>query len=174
MAENNRTGFEFTLSYNPSRKSRIFANFNLFNSETLGVHEEVDLSRTNLSWFSRINGKFTIFKDIDWQIQVFYRGPRENAQSKSKGMVYTSMALNKDIFKKKGTLSFRVSDLFNSAMYQSHTFTPTFKNDVVFRRSLPSFNFSMTTGLTKRQTNRGKDHPAIAVVMMEVVWFLKT
>ena len=54
------------------------------------------------------------------------------------------MALNKDIFEKKGTLSFRVSDLFNSAMYQSHTFTPTFKNDVVFRRSLPSFNFSMT------------------------------
>ena len=34
LAENNRTGFEFTLSYNPSRKSRIFANFNLFNSET--------------------------------------------------------------------------------------------------------------------------------------------
>jgi hypothetical protein len=59
-------------------------------------------------------------------------------------MVFTSMALNKDIFKKKGTLSFRVSDLFNSAMYQSHTFTPTFQNDVVFRRSLPSFNLSVT------------------------------
>jgi hypothetical protein len=29
-------------------------------------------------------------------------------------------------------------------MYQSHTFTPTFQNDVVFRRSLPSFNLSMT------------------------------
>lgn len=157
LAENNRTGFEFTLSYNPSRKSRIFANFNLFNSETIGVHEGVDLSRTNLSWFSRVNGKFTIFKDIDWQIQVYYRGPRENAQSKSKGMVFTSMALNKDMFKKKGTLSFRVSDLFNSAMYQSHTFTPTFQNDVVFRRSLPSFNLSMTYRVnqnTKQQRRR--------------------
>ena len=29
IAENNRTGFEFTVSYNPSRKSRIFLNFNL-------------------------------------------------------------------------------------------------------------------------------------------------
>jgi outer membrane receptor protein involved in Fe transport len=144
IAENNRTGFEFTLSYNPSRKSRIFLNFNLFNSETIGIHEGVDLGRTNLSWFSRANAKFTIFKDIDWQTQVFFRGPRETAQSKSRGMILTSMALSKDVFKKKGTLSFRVSDLFNTAMYRSETFTPTFTNDALYRRSLPSFNLSLT------------------------------
>ena len=144
IAENNRTGFEFTLSYNPSRKSRIFLNFNLFNSETIGIHEGVDLGRTNLSWFSRANAKFTIFKDIDWQTQVFFRGPRETAQSKSRGMIFTSMALNKDVFKKKGTLSFRVTDLFNTAMYRSKTFTPTFTNDALYRRSLPSFNLSLT------------------------------
>ena len=144
IAENNRTGFEFTLSYNPSRKSRIFLNFNFFNSETIGIHEGVDLGRTNLSWFSRANAKFTIFKDIDWQTQVFFRGPRETAQSKSRGMIFTSMALNKDVFKKKGTLSFRVTDLFNTAMYRSKTFTPTFTNDALYRRSLPSFNLSFT------------------------------
>ncbi len=144
IAENNRTGFEFTLSYNPSRKSRIFLNFNYYNSETIGIHEGVDLGRTNLSWFSRANAKFTIFKDIDWQTQVFFRGPRETAQSKSRGMIFTSMALNKDVFKKKGTLSFRVTDLFNTAMYRSKTFTPTFTNDALYRRSLPSFNLSLT------------------------------
>lgn len=150
IAENNRTGFEFTLSYNPSRKSRIFLNFNLFNSETIGIHEGVDLSRTNISWFSRANAKFTIFKDIDWQTQVFFRGPRETAQSKSRGMIFTSMALNKDVFKKKGTLSFRVTDLFNTAMFRSQTFTPTFTNDVVFRRSLPSFNLSLTYRINQK------------------------
>jgi len=150
IAENNRTGFEFTLSYNPSRKSRIFLNFNLFNSETIGIHEGVDLGRTNLSWFSRANAKFTIFKDIDWQTQVFFRGPRETAQSKSRGMIFTSMALSKDVFKKKGTLSFRVSDLFNTAMYRSKTFTPTFTNDVLYRRSLPSFNLSLTYRINQK------------------------
>jgi len=150
IAENNRTGFEFTLSYNPSRKSRIFLNFNLFNSETIGIHEGVDLGRTNLSWFSRANAKFTIFKDIDWQTQVFFRGPRETAQSKSRGMIFTSMALSKDVFKKKGTLSFRVSDLFNTAMYRSKTFTPTFTNDALYRRSLPSFNLSLTYRINQK------------------------
>jgi outer membrane receptor protein involved in Fe transport len=150
IAENNRTGFEFTLSYNPSRKSRIFLNFNLFNSETIGIHEGVDLGRTNLSWFSRANAKFTIFKDIDWQTQVFFRGPRETAQSKSRGMILTSMALSKDVFKKKGTLSFRVSDLFNTAMYRSETFTPTFTNDALYRRSLPSFNLSLTYRINQK------------------------
>jgi outer membrane receptor protein involved in Fe transport len=150
IAENNRTGFEFTLSYNPSRKSRIFLNFNLFNSETIGIHEGVDLGRTNLSWFSRANAKFTIFKDIDWKTQVFFRGPRETAQSKSRGMIFTSMALSKDVFKKKGTLSFRVSDLFNTAMYRSKTFTPTFTNDALYRRSLPSFNLSLTYRINQK------------------------
>jgi hypothetical protein len=154
LAENNRTGFEFTLSYNPSRKSRIFANFNLFNSETIGVHEGVDLSRTNLSWFSRINGKFTIFKDIDWQIQLFYRGPRETAQSKSKGMIFSSTALNKSILNKKGTISFRVSDLFNSAMFQTENFTPTFKSSGVYRRSLPSFNLSLTYRVNQKENQQ--------------------
>tara|TARA_B100001173_G_scaffold307098_1_gene315082 strand:+ start:6893 stop:9373 length:2481 start_codon:yes stop_codon:yes gene_type:complete len=150
LSENNRTGFEFTLSYNPSRKSRIFANFNLFNSETIGVYEGTDFGRTNLSWFSRINGKFTIFKDIDWQIQLFYRGPRENAQSRYRGMIFSSTALSKEILKKKGTISFRISDLFNSAMFQFETFTPTFNNSGLFRRSLPSFNLSFTYRINQK------------------------
>ena len=154
LAQNNRTGFEFTLSYNPSRKSRIFANFNLFNSETLGIYKGTDLGRTNLSWFSRINGKFTIFKDIDWQIQVYYRGPRETAQSKSKGMIFSSTALNKEILNKKGTISFRFSDLFNSAMFQSETFTPTFKSFSIYRRSLPSFNLSFTYRVNQKDNQQ--------------------
>ncbi len=156
LAENNRTGFEFTLSYNPSKKSRVFANFNLFNSETIGFHEGVNLGRTNLSWFSRINGKMTIFKKIDWQIQLFYRGPRENSQSKTKGMIFCGTAFNKDIFKKNGTLSFRVRDLFNSAMYRSETFTPTFRNKVLFRRSLPSFNLSLTYRINQKTNQQRK------------------
>ncbi len=154
LAENNRTGFEFTLSFNPSRKSRIFANFNLFNSETIGTYKGTDFGRTNLSWFSRVNTKFTIFKDIDWQFQAFYRGPRETAQSKSKGMIFTSTAFNKEIFNKKGTLSFRVSDLFNTGMFESETFTPTFYNSGVYRRSLPSFNLSLTYRINQKENNR--------------------
>ncbi len=156
LAENNRTGFEFTLSYNPYRKSRIFANFNFFNSETIGFHEGVNLGRTNFSWFSRINGKVTIFKKIDWQIQLFYRGPRETAQSKTKGMIFCSTALNKDIFRKNGTISFRVRDLFNSAMYRSQTFTPTFRNNVLYRRSLPSFNLSLTYRINQNANQKLK------------------
>ena len=156
LAENNRTGLEFTLSYNPSKKSRVFGNFNLFNSETIGFHEGVNLGRRNLSWFSRINGKMSIFKKIDWQIQLFYRGPRETAQSKTKGMIFCSTSLNKDIFKKNGTLSFRVRDLFNSAMYRSETFTPTFRNNVLFRRSLPSFNLSVTYRINQKTNQQIK------------------
>lgn len=156
LAKNNRTGFEFTLSYNPTKKSRIFANFNLFNSETIGSHEGLDLNRTNLSWFSRINGKLTIFKDIDWQIQLFYRGPRETAISKFKSVFFSSMALNKDIFNKKGTLSIRATDLFNTARMRLQTLTNTLENEVELRRSLPSFNLSMTYRINEKKNQERK------------------
>ena len=156
LAKNNRTGFEFTLSYNPTKKSRIFANFNLFNLETIGSHEGLDLNRTNLSWFSRINGKLTIFKDIDWQIQLFYRGPRETAISKFKSVFFSSMALNKDIFNKKGTLSIRATDLFNTARMRLQTLTNTLENEVELRRSLPSFNLSMTYRINEKKNQERK------------------
>lgn len=98
----------------------------------------------------------TIFKKIDWQIQLFYRGPRETAQSKTKGMIFCSTALNKDIFRKNGTISFRVRDLFNSAMYRSQTFTPTFRNNVLYRRSLPSFNLSLTYRINQNANQKLK------------------
>ena len=71
-------------------------------------------------------------------------------------MIFCSTALNKDIFRKNGTISFRVRDLFNSAMYRSETFTPAFRNNVLYRRSLPSFNLSLTYRINQKANQQRK------------------
>ena len=154
VAENNRTGVEFTVSYAPSRKSRFFANFNLFNSETIGEHEGVSLDRTNLSWSTRLNSKVTLPGEIDWQMRAMYYGPNENAQSKYKPFLFVSGALSKDLFKKNATLSFRTSDLFNSAKRRAKTITPTFEQNTTFRRSIPTYIFSFTYRLNQKKEQR--------------------
>ena len=144
LATNDRYGFEFTLTYNPSRKWRINGNFNLFKSITRGDFEGENFDADNTSWFIRFNNKVTLPGKIDWQTRLSYRGPSENAQNKNEGIFSTNMAFSKDIFKEKASLAFNISDLFNSRKRKSETFTPTFIGYSEFQWRERSFNLSFT------------------------------
>ena len=71
LATNDRFGFEFTLTYRPSRKWNFNGNFNLFQSETKGDYNGVNYDAKNLSWFVRFNNKYTLPADIEWQTRLF-------------------------------------------------------------------------------------------------------
>lgn len=74
LATNDRFGFEFTLSYRPTKKWSLNGNFNVFQSITRGDFEEQNFDAENLSWFMRLNNKYTLPGEIDWQTRLFYRG----------------------------------------------------------------------------------------------------
>ena len=156
LASNDRYGGEVTVIYRPSRKFNVNANFNLFQSVTRGDFEGQNFDAENLSWFARLNAKYTLPAGIDWQTRLFYRGPSENAQNKRKGIFSTDLAFSKDLFKEKASLAFRVSDLFNSRKRQSETFTSTFNSDSEFQWRQRSFNLSFTYRFNqKKQRERG-------------------
>ena len=110
----------------------------------------------NLSWFARINSTIKLPYNIDWQTRIFYSGPRVTAQSKSKSIFSMSGALNKDILKEKGTISFRASDIFNSSKRITETRTPTFFSYGEFQWRQPTFIVTFTYRLNqkKNQNNR--------------------
>jgi outer membrane receptor protein involved in Fe transport len=155
LSENNRIGTEFNLTYTPSRKVRLNGNFNLFNSETIGSYNGTSFDAENLSWRARINATIKLPFDIDWQTRMFYRGPTETAQSKSKGIFSMSGALNKDILKDKGTISFRASDIFNSSKRISETNTPSFYSYSERQWRQPTFIFTFTYRV-KQKKNQGR------------------
>ncbi|NND50766.1 MAG: TonB-dependent receptor [Flavobacteriaceae bacterium] len=144
LATNDRYGGEITATFRPNRVFNINANFNLFQSITRGDYEGQNFDAENLSWFARLNAKYTLPGEIDWQTRLFYRGPSETAQSKNKGIFSTDLAFSKDLFKDKASLAFRVSDIFNSRKRQSESFTPTFNSDSEFQWRQRSFNLSFT------------------------------
>jgi len=146
LASEDRYGFELTANYNPSKKVRLSGSFNVFQQESKGLYEynkftidetsgaiisspEIqDLGNINNSWFSRFNATFTLPWKIQMQNRLSYRGPRFTAQSESKGMFSTNIALSKDVFNEKGTFVFNVSDLFNSRKWRSTNFNPNKEN----------------------------------------------
>ena len=154
LAENNRTGTEFTLTYSPKRQVRISGNFNIFNSETIGTYEDQVLDAEIVSWFARINASFPLPFGITTQLRIFYRGPSATAQTESQGILSMSGAINKDLFNKKGTLSFRASDIFNSRRRKSTTETETFRNYTEFQWRQPTYIFTFTYRINENKNNR--------------------
>ena len=144
LATNDRYGFEFTLTYRPSKKWNLNANLNLFKSVTEGFFEGTDFGAENFSWFARINNKYTLPGDIDWQTRIFYRGPREDAQNKNKGIFTTDLAFSKDLIKNRASLAVNISDVFNSRKRQSTATTDTFINESEFQWRQRSFNLTFT------------------------------
>ncbi len=132
LATEKRYGAEFTTTYTPKRNWRLTWNVNLFQRELRGDYTYINFQdeeitqvfdADNFSWFSRLSAKLPLPAKIDFQTNLFYMGPRQDAQSKSKGMLFTNLALSKDVFKDKGSISLNVRDIFNTGKRKSETRT---------------------------------------------------
>ena len=133
LATEYRAGFEFTLNYNPYKWWKLNSNFNFFRVETQGdfnftnfVGTVINQNFDNItsSWSTRLTSKINLPSKIDWQTNLNYNGPQNNAQGKSIGIFAANLAFSKDILKDKATISFNVSDVFNSRKRIMETFIP--------------------------------------------------
>lgn len=154
LSKNNRYGGEVNLTFTPNRKIRLNANFNVYSNAVIGTYNGFVFDAKNVSWSSRFISSINFGKGLSWQNQLFFRGPRVTAQSKSKPLGGLSTAINKDIFKDKGTLSFRISDVFNSQKYRTDTFTDTFNSYTEFQWRQPTYIATFTYRLNQKKNQR--------------------
>jgi hypothetical protein len=156
LSRNDRFGGEVTMTYNPSRKWRVNLNANLFRSETSGFFEDTDFGNENTSWTLRLNNKYTLPGNIDWQTRMDYRGPSETAQGESKGIFSTSLAFSKDIFQERASIALNVNDVFNSRKRRSETFTPVIgESEFQWRERSINFSFTYRFNQKKKRERQG-------------------
>ena len=156
LARNDRIGAEATLTYSPSKKWRINANVNVFNSETVGEFEGIDFGATNFTWTARLNNKYTLPGKIDWQTRINYRGPSVNAQSRNQGIFSADFAFSKDLFKEKGSLALNIRDIFNSRSRISEVSFPfPGESEFQFRERSISLSFTYRFNQKKRPEREG-------------------
>lgn len=137
IGQENRTGFEFTLNYTPYKWWRLNSNFNVFRVQTKGdfnysyfdalnnlIEKTQNFDNTASSWFARINSKITLPAKIDWQTNVTYNGPQNNAQGRVKGIFAMNLGFSKDILKDKATIALNANDVFNSRVRRMETYIP--------------------------------------------------
>ncbi|SHM37005.1 outer membrane beta-barrel family protein [Flavobacterium xinjiangense] len=166
LATEYRTGFEFTLNYSPYKWWKLNGNFNFFRNQTQGNYVYTDFNNVEItqnfdntatSWFTRITSKVTLPYKIDWQTNATYNGPQSNAQGKSLGVFAANLAFSKDVMKDKGTLSFNISDVFNSRKRIMETNLPGILNsysEMQWRER--QFTLSFTYRFNKQKNEREK------------------
>ena len=156
LATNERYGGEITVTYRPGKKFNLNGNINLFQSVTKGSFEGEVLDAENFSWFARVNAKYTLPAEIDWQTRLFYSGPSETAQNRNKGIFSTDLAFSKDLFQDNASLALSVSDVFNIRKRRSESFTPTFQGTSEFQWRERTFNLSFTYRFNQKKKRNGE------------------
>jgi outer membrane receptor protein involved in Fe transport len=144
LAEDDRLGFEFTLTYRPSKKWNMNANFNLYRSAVKGNYKGLSYDSENLGWFVRLNNKYTLPRNIEWQTRLSYSGPTVDAINRREGIFSSNVAFSKDLFKEKASITLNINDLFNTQRRNLESTTPTFYSDGYYRWRVRSYSLSFT------------------------------
>lgn len=155
LSTNERYGAELGVLYNPNKWLRLNLSANAFLFETDGSFNGTDFGASNFSYFTRGSAKVSLPYKIDWQTNIFYRGPTNNAQTDTDGFLFTNLAFSKDILNDKATLAFNVSDVFNSSKRQSLTTTGSFISDSEFQFRVRSFNLAFTYRFNQKKKRNG-------------------
>ena len=139
LSNNKRIGSELSLTYTPSRSVRLNASFTINSSSIRGQYEDQNFDSDDTNWSSRFNGFIRLPKDYSLQFFGFVRGPSENAFSKRKAFGFVTGAIQKSLLDKKGTLSLKFSDLFNTSKSRSESFRDSFYRKSEGRWRMPTY-----------------------------------
>jgi len=167
LATEYRYGFEFTLNYSPYKWWKLNSNFNFFQNQTQGDYTYTNsqnitviqnFDNTSYSWFTRLTSKVSLPYKIDWQSNVTYNGPQNNAQGKSLGVFGANLGFSKDVLKDKGTLALNVQDVFNSRKRMNDTYIPNvLKSYTEMQRSIRQITLSFTYRFNKKKEEKSRN-----------------
>lgn len=160
-----RFGFEFTLNYNPFRWWKLNSNFNFFRNQTEGDYTYINFKNESItqnfdntaySWFTRLTSKVSLPYKVDWQTNLTYTGPQNNAQGKNLGNFSANLGFSKDVLKDKATIALNVQDVFNSRKRISETYLPISNSYNEMQWRVRQINLSFTYRFNKKKGEKEK------------------
>ena len=137
-------GVEFNTSLRLIKGMRTNASVNFFRRIEKGNYQGISYDSNNTSWSGNLSNSYRLPFAVQSQFSVRYRGPNESSFGKSKGFLYTDLALSKDILNDNATINFRFSDLFNTGNYNYQTITPVAVTDGIYQRREPTYTLTFT------------------------------
>ena len=126
LATSDNAGIEFLFAYNPNKWLKIDGNANIFRNIIKGEYQGGDLDADSYSWFGRIGGRMSFWKNADLQTRFNYRAPVDIPQGEQKAQYILDIAFSKDFLNNNATFTLAARDLFNSRSRNSELLSDDF------------------------------------------------
>lgn len=119
-----RYGFEASFNYRVAKWWRINASTDLYTQKESGTANNNDLEVTSNSFNARISNNFKATKNLRFQLFAMYRGGGESIQFKRDPMTMINIGTSLNVLKGKGTINFRVNDIFKGMKFAFESVNP--------------------------------------------------
>ncbi|MDX5436951.1 MAG: outer membrane beta-barrel family protein, partial [Pontibacter sp.] len=156
ISDNRSYGAELGFNYPATRWWRLNGNVSGFRTQLSTTQGDTELSNAQLSWNAKLNSTITVWEDLDIQLSGFYRAPMADIQGRMEQMFSTDLAMKKDVLKKNGTVSLRISDLFNTRQFNFLSYGPGFRTESENRRQSRIIYLGFTYRINSDDTNRNR------------------
>lgn len=156
-------GMEFTLRNTFWKNVELTSNINLYNSKVDASNIDPDLVVEQFSWYAKENLNLRLPASFMIQLSTEYRsraaftpagssgrfgghfgGPTNTAQGYTLANWFTDVAIRKDLFNRKATLTLNVNDIFRTRKTGTHTESDLFIQDTWRLRSPQTVRMSLS------------------------------
>jgi outer membrane receptor protein involved in Fe transport len=121
---NNRYGVELSSNHKFADWWKVNASFDLYTQKESGIANGEELEVTNSSLNFRVNNNFKATKNLRFQLFAMYRGGGESIQFKVDPMWMINTGASLNVLDGKGTISFRVNDIFEGMKFKFESENP--------------------------------------------------
>ena len=120
----NRYGIEASFNYAIAKWWRVNASTDLYTQNESGTANGDELEVRNNAFNARISNSFKATKNLRFQLFAMYRGGGRSIQFKTDPMTMVNIGSSLNILKGKGTISFRVNDIFEGMKFKFKSTNP--------------------------------------------------
>lgn len=128
-------GAELILSQQLFSWWRANGTFSYFRQIVEGSGPMMEMQNDSYSWSARLVNNITMGRGWDLQVNGFYRSPVVMLQGEMKEMYSADLGLRKTVLDRKGTVSLRLSDMFNTQAFRMYNYGDNFTIDMERRRN---------------------------------------
>lgn len=146
-------GAELVLRYDIKGFASVMGSVNAFRNTIKASNIESDLQSESKQWNARLNFNFKAGKTTSFQITGNYMSPRVSPTSKFKGMSGVDAGVKQDLWKGKGSLSFNISDIFNTRKFRISHFDDYYTSEYTRTRESRVATLSLSYRFGKQDSN---------------------
>ena len=159
-------GVEFSANFRLNKWWRVNSSMDFYSQEQLGNIDNtgvnpVQLRVQNNVFNARISNSIKASNRLRLQVFAMYRGPQKDVQWDTGSMWMVNTGASWTVLKGKGTVNFRVNDIFRGMRFQFESQNPFMQNGKFFwesRTAFVGFNYRFGGGKNRAKSRRRRDN----------------